>query len=373
MKIGINLIALYDETGTGAFRYIKQLLKKMGDYAISDCKFYVYKQAQISEEYIGIPSNLNVEYINVPNIGHGIKRIVFEQTLFYFYICKCDIFYSYCTSMPLFVHAKRIFTLHDVYYLSLKERYGNLQRLYLKWITKIYCKRSYSILTVSEFSKMEINKYIKVPLKKIHITYNFVLPLYSKIPKVKKVLDINGIAVDIRQPYFLFVGNLQPGKNIDGMIDGFLEFSKSSTQYNLIVVGKITSTNISLLSNIQKYNNVYYLGYQDRDVVELLYSRCCAVVLLSFCEGFGIPPIEGFLYGKPALASNQTSLPEVVGKAGVLVNPYSLKSIADGYSEIVKNVEYYATFINMQLLKFDPEKSVEAFMDALDIDYRVKN
>ena len=78
MVIGINFIPLSKEQGTGAFRYIQLMFKQMGNYHIQDCKFIVYKQKNISERYLALPKNLNVEYVNVPNIGTGLKRFLIK-------------------------------------------------------------------------------------------------------------------------------------------------------------------------------------------------------------------------------------------------------------------------------------------------------
>lgn len=82
MIIGINMIALPAQSGGGPFRYFQMLLKKIAEYELIDVSFIIYKQKQISIEYLGVPSSLNVEYVDVPNLGFGIRRILFEQTLF---------------------------------------------------------------------------------------------------------------------------------------------------------------------------------------------------------------------------------------------------------------------------------------------------
>ena len=83
MIIGINMIALPAQSGGGPFRYFQMLLKKIAEYELIDVSFIIYKQKQISIEYLAVPSSLNVEYVDVPNLGFGIRRILFEQTLFY--------------------------------------------------------------------------------------------------------------------------------------------------------------------------------------------------------------------------------------------------------------------------------------------------
>lgn len=374
MIVGINLIALPAEKGSGAFRYIQQMLKAMGKYNLQNCEFVIYKQKKISESYIGIPSNLNVTYINVPTLGSGIKRIIFEQTLFYFYIKSCDVFYSYCTSMPLFVRAKRVFTLHDVYYYILKNRYGFLQRVYLKLITQLYVYRTDRIITVSDYSKKSICKYLNVDATRISVTYNFVITNqvgFDRDLQLDNIDDFFGNKLDIDRPFFLYIGNLQPGKNIKGMVDGYCEFVASSKNApNLLIVGKLGTSGEELVQYLKGKKGVFYLGYVSREVVDALLANCVAVVLLSFCEGFGIPPLEGFGYGKPALVSNRTSLPEVVGKAGVIVDPDDIVSIANGFNMIYNSPNIYTKYIDEQLQKFYYRDSVEKFIHELGIVFQ---
>lgn len=371
MKVGINLIALGAENGTGAFRYIKMLLCKMGDFDILNCKFIIYKQKQISESYLGIPTSLNVDYVNVPTLGEGFKRIIFEQTLFYFYINNCDVFYSYCTSMPLFVNAKRVFTLHDVYFMEFSKRYSTFKNLFLKCITTIYIKKSHTIFTVSEYSKNSIIKYFKVAPSKIVITYNFITDI-SKTTEydIDKIISLDNKELNLNSKFFLYVGSLQPGKNIFGLINGFQQFQKKNVGYSLVIVGKPSYKGETIISQYLYEKDVYFMGFLPRQMVEVLFRKCYAVTLLSFCEGFGIPPLEGFGYNKPALVSNVTSLPEVVGDAGVKVNPYNLEDIAKGYQLVVDNYNEYKMKISIQLNKFNANTITEKFMSSLDIEWK---
>lgn len=373
MIIGINLISLPDEKGTGAFRYLQMLFKAMEGYIIEDAHFIVYKQRQISEKYIDFPSSQNVEFVNVPMLGRGFKRILFEQTLFLRYLGSCDVLYSYCTSMPLLAKCRKVFTLHDVYYLTTKQRYGWLQRTYLSMVTKLYCKVCDKIITVSKYSYDEIKKYLRVSDDKLALTYNFVIQgTEKKLVRPSSLYDVDGNSVNIDKRFFFYVGNLQPGKNIRGMIDGFLKYMGNRDDVQLIIAGKPTTCGDRILNYVSGHKNIHYIGYQPRVNVEWLFANCLSVVLLSFCEGFGIPPIEGFSFGRPALTSNTTSLPEVVGDAGCKVNPYDISDIANGFSIMEAHCEDFVRHIPEQMMKFDPKISVETFMRSLGLlDFKV--
>lgn len=370
MIIGINLIAEYSIKGAGTFTYIKNIFEQWAYYDFPDCHFILYKQRHIPKEHLAIPSNVDIEYVNVPILGGGIKRILFEQTFFYLYLKKCDVFYSYCSSMPLFVNAKRYFTLHDLCFLSPEKENSWPKRTYLKIINALYIKRSTKVLTVSEFSKKEICRVYKIQPDKIEVTYNFIPRRGAEAVNDKKeIKDINGDIFSTNKRYALFVGSLQPAKNIIGMIQGFECFRKTHPDFYLVIVGKPLYKAAKILDTIYNSENIVYLGYQSDENVACLYNNCQFTVLLSFTEGFGIPPLEGFLYGKPALVSNTSSLPEVVGLAGKQVSPYDINKIASGYEDIYVQRHQYQQEINKQLNNFDPFKIIEKFLSVLGIPY----
>lgn len=372
MVVGINLIALSDERGDGSFRYIKMILRHMGQYHIEDCLFVIYKQKQITDKYIDVPNNLSVKFVNVPTLGTGIRRILFEQFNFYKYIIPCDVFYSYCSSLPLFVKAKKVFTLHDVYSYTVDSRFGLIRKAYLRIMTSLYVRVSDKILTVSENSEHDIVKYLGVDRSKIIITSNFILRPKVEILEKMDFTDANGRLIKVNAPYFLYVGSLHNGKNIKGLCESFNKFNEHNTNYSLVLVGKILE-NEETYSNLLVSNpNIIYLGYQPREVVETLLCKCYATVLFSFYEGFGIPPLEGFYYSKPSIVSKTSSLPEVVGKAGVYVDPNSVSNMALGFERLIENYEECVQHTSEQIEKYSPDKSVESFLNALGVSFTKK-
>ncbi|MDE5997570.1 MAG: glycosyltransferase, partial [Muribaculaceae bacterium] len=168
---------------------------------------------------------------------------------------------------------------------------------------------------------------------------------------------------------FLYIGSIQPGKNIKGMIEGFIQFNKRFPEYNLIIVGKPTYKGEKILSEIPSNENIYYLGYQPDYVVKYLQQSCFATVLLSYCEGFGLPPLEGFKYYKPTLTSNTTSLPEITGLAGKSVNPYDIQDIALGYNDIINNYNQYKGHTQEQVQKYSMKSEMKKLLTILGIQY----
>ena len=152
------------------------------------------------------------------------------------------------------------------------------------------------------------------------------------------------------------------------MIDGFARFNKAG-KYQLVIAGKPLHNFEPILKKMAETPNVRYLGYLQDGQITYLYKQATAVVLLSLCEGFGIPPMEGFRYGKPALVADATSLPEVVGEAGIKVDPYDINAIEDGFRKVLNEKDTLCKHIPTQLQFFDPKQSCEVWMNSLEILY----
>lgn len=269
--------------------------------------------------------------------------------------------------MPLLVKAKRIFTLHDVYFISNKERYSWIKNKYLRWITGLYIKRCDKVLTVSEYSKSEILKYYyKEASGKLDITYNF-LEKNNPIRHDCQEFEIKGVNLK-RHKYFLYVGSIQPSKNIIRLVEAFKLFFTNHSDYKLIIAGKPTYKGDDILKTIVGQEGVNYLGYVSQQQLELLYSNCLSTCLISLCEGFGIPVLESYSYGRPVIVSNVTSLPEVAGDASIFIEPKDIKSIARGFEQMIKEVDNLVPKINHQIKKFNADESCTTFLNALGIE-----
>lgn len=134
-------------------------------------------------------------------------------------------------------------------------------------------------------------------------------------------------ALDLRRPYFLFVGTIEPRKNVDGLISAWLSLSAEfRQQYELVVAGMPGWHADATLRRLQ--SDVRYLGYVDERWTAGLTAGARALVYPSFYEGFGFPVAQALAAGCPVITSDVSSLPEVTGDAGLLVDPHSTQEIA---------------------------------------------
>lgn len=335
------------------------------------CVFYL--QSGIPLSLFDIPEdNPNVTIVRIPKLKGRFQRILFQQTLFYFYLKRCDVLYGYCTYLPLFARSKKIITLHDMLPFAFSKKHSFFRRLFIIDFTKYIASKVDHIVTVSEYSKKDIKRYLNKQDSEITIISNFICDGEKVIQgnssgEEHEIRTKEGI-MKLNQPYFCTVSSLQPGKNLASLIKAFCKFHRSYPEYSLYICGG-KGWGYEELFNIVKEVNaedyVHFTGYVEDEELDKIYTDCVGVAYVSYFEGFGIPPLEGFYHNKACIASNTTSLPEVVGDAGVLVNPYSVESITEGFQTLVENQYTFQSRIKKQKEKFSSNKETQKFLSLL--------
>lgn len=260
-----------------------------------------------------------------------------------------DITHFFNYIVPPFVKGKKVVTVYDMVYKAFPETMRFRTRNMLNMSLKRSMKRADIIITISEFSKTEILKYFPEHEKKIRVVpcgvdLDFFKPCddQAKIEAVRKKFNIEG-------DYFLYLGTLEPRKNLEMLIDSYKLFlDKCEDKANapkLVLAGgrgwlfdsifeKVKTLNLS-----DKVLFTEYLASEDRTP---LMCGSLAFVFPSIYEGFGMPPLEAMACGVPVLTSNAASLPEVVGESAVIVDPYSKESICEGLERISGDAELRA-------------------------------
>lgn len=248
----------------------------------------------------------------------------------------CDVLWCPYNTFPIFLPLKirLLVTIHDVIFFyknrSSRTFYQHVGGVYRKCVLKLFYKRINSCVTVSAFSKNEILKYIpfKIPIK---ITYNCVNSFSKNVEYYKK-----NNAVFIRD-YFFTVSGDAASKNLDVLIDVFKKEFPNET----LVIGGVSKKS-TLRANAS--SNIIFLdeGVSDNILIRN-YLECKCFLFCSKYEGFGIPIIEAAICGKPIIASNTSSIPEILGEKGILVEP-SYFGILEGVrlfrSSYKQNVDY---------------------------------
>lgn len=252
---------------------------------------------------------------------------------------KVDVFHATYTIPVTVPGAKKITTIHDLIPLRLPSTTLDNKKLFYKSV-KSAIKESEAIITVSEHSKQDILNIFDVDPKKVFVTYQPVntTPVETSEEKLAAALKLFRLEP---KNYILFVGAIEPKKNVGRLIDAF---ARIDTDMPLVVVGKRgwlwadeTGRVDQIFGQEQGSKRVRLLNYVTSADLRNLYAGAFCFCFPSLYEGFGLPPIEAMVHGCPVITSNISSLPEVCGDAALYVNPYDIEDIETKISTLINN------------------------------------
>lgn len=273
----------------------------------------------------------------------------------------------------------------DLAYLEFPDQFRPSDLLQLSNWTKYSVKRATKIITISKFSKKEISKHYHKASKDIVVAY----PSFHFVESASN----NAIrdffkTIGLKNKYFLYLGTLQPRKNLIGLITAYEEFlrkiaaanlkSKNQKQKqlnppDLVIAGKIGWLAQGILDRVQQSpfsEKIILTGFIEDKFKRALYQNASASFLLSFYEGFGIPALESMQAGTIPIVANNSSLPEVVGQAGLVVNPRDSHQISDAMLRIYqmphKELLKYKTAMHRQTKKFNWRESAQVILKVLE-------
>ena len=288
---------------------------------------FVVKRGQYKEEFLQYAESFNLpQCYDIANILYKKLKIKTSVTV----PEKIDVWHAtYPLSMQI-QGAKKITTIHDL--IPLRLPYATLddkESFYFK--VRDALKESSVIITVSENSKQDLLTYFdEADPDKIIVTYQPIAlePLAASKREIKERLEGYGLEY---QKYWLFVGAIEPKKNVGRLIDAYASLD---TDYPLVIVGKkgwLWEDELAKLGFVAdgKYPNkqIKLLEYISADSLRYFYRGAFCFVFPSLYEGFGLPPVEAMTFGCPVITSNLSCLPEVCGDAAIYVDPYEVSDI----------------------------------------------
>ena len=243
-----------------------------------------------------------------------------------------------------------------------------------------YLKSASAWLTVSKYTAMDVEKNLGLDKSCIYTTYEGFDDIFKKIDIADNVIKDIKKAFGIEKKFLLYTGMVNNQKNIPRFIESYSKLSSNLRRdYQLVFAGNIPDIMINQIKFISKQyglneNDVIFTGYVSDEKLALLYNLCSLFVFPSLYEGFGLPTLEAMACGAPVIASNATSLPEVVGKDEVLFNPHSVDSITEKINYILENdnLRYELSSENLKRAskfswKISAKKAIEVFEKFDDI------
>jgi glycosyltransferase involved in cell wall biosynthesis len=339
MRVAIDSTPLLNQrTGVGQYTYhlIRNLLDL--DSELDLILFCVSLRKPVPLQQV-IPKHANLSYADYRLPARLMQKAwnSFGFPHAELFTGQFDIFHATNFTAPPQKSGKLILTIHDVGFARMPENHPQSSRI-LNQILPHQLERADKIIVVSGFTRDEVVEVFAVPERKIRVIHNGVSPDFHPVAD-KEAAAMIARKYRIDQEYILFVGKLEARKNINGVVEAYGIFKKQSKmQHKLVLAGSLgwkgeEALQKAVESGLEK--DVIHLGYVPDEDLPWLMSGATVFLYPSLYEGFGIPTIEAMACGIPVIASNSTSLPEVVGDAGLLVDPDNTEEIATALSRIL--------------------------------------
>lgn len=285
---------------------------------------------------------------------------------------KADLFFSPDGYLSLNTRVRQLAAIHDINFAHRPKDLPWLKAKYYNYFFPKFARKAKRIVTVSYFSKEDINRTYKIDSDKVDVVYNGVNTTYTPT-SVDENLSTKA-TYSSGKDYFLFIGSLHPRKNICGLLRAYDAFRTSvDSDIKLLIVGEsmFKTSDIELTYEGMRYKgDVVFTGRLNNDQLHHVLGASMALTFVPYFEGFGIPVIEAMNAGVPVICSNTTSLPEVGGNAVLYVDPFSLSQIKDAMIRIYQEKDLRDSLIEkgfVQKEKFSWDKTAELLWGSIQI------
>ena len=262
-----------------------------------------------------------------------------------------------------FLNSPFIVTAHDVVRLCFGFAKETLSERILLKLDIHYIKRASHIIAVSQNTKQDLMKYLKIPENRLSVIYNGIDHSIFK-PYDVKILD---------NPYILYVGSERPRKNLGRLFEAFAKVKSELPELKLVKAGAVGRSEeyrrnvMRKLDSLGITRDVIFVDSASRLDLAHYYSSASLLAYPTLYEGFGLPPLEAMACGCPVVTSNTSSLAEVVGKAGIMVDPYDVDGLAQAMKQVLTDDKLRDDMVRKgleQAKRFSWEKTVEQTLEV---------
>ena len=272
--------------------------------------------------------------------------------------------------IPFYRPCKVVCTIHDICFEHYKNIFTKKEYIRQKLLIPYAAKKSKLVFTVSEDAKKDIVDKYGLSNEKVIVTYNAVNEMFRKLDD--KELNSQELRQKFglgEERYILSVGNLQPRKNLPRLIEAYHKVCDEVTEkVNLVIVGKKAWMYEDIFRDAKNGNGkIIFTDYVSVEDLVRLYNEAACFVYPSFFEGFGIPALEAMACGTPIATSNKTALPEVVGDAGLMFDPFDVNAIKNSIIQLLCDDELCSDLIKkgeIQKQKFNWNETAKIIMES---------
>jgi len=271
-----------------------------------------------------------VSYFGGPGMDHAFDGV--------------SLFHATEHLLPRITHARSVFTLHDTAYLLFPQYHLLRNRLYLTLMMPRFLAQAEAIIAVSESTRRDAERFYRLDPAKVHVIPEGVEPQFAPITNCQ-LLDAIRQRYNLPFRFILYVGTIEPRKNLLTLLEAYAALRVQSPEVGLVIAGGrgwLYESFFECLRQLGLEEYVTLTGYVPDDDLPALLNLAEVFAFPSVFEGFGLPPLEAMACGAPVVCSNASSLPEVVGEAGLLLPPADLRAWVEALQRLLTTPELRA-------------------------------
>ena len=347
MRIGIDFHAAERE-GTGNCTYIRNIVEQLVRFA-PEHDYFLYVTDASNAYYGRFEGSKNVRLRVVPSRSPFIRMVLLGLETFRDGI---DLLHATYYGPPLY-RGKLLLTVHDLAFLHVPDSFSAFDRVKDRMLVPLFIRRARAVLTVSEYSRRDIADTYHVPYQRVCVHYNGVDPIFRPIEdtaQARQTLEGYGIPGDTR--YILFVGRINKRKNLTGLVRCFDALKAKGFGQSLVIAGTkdfLPDEDEAAIMGSPYAGDIKFTGFVPHAHLPMLYGLADLFVYPSLYEGFGLPCLEAMACGCPVVSSDCTSLPEVVGDAGILVRPEDAEALTGAMQKMLSDDAFRRSCIDKGL------------------------
>lgn len=326
--------------GAGISRYIRQLLTQLRRWPGAD-EFTVFLgDSRIPPELSGT-SSFRLRVSRLPTVN-PMLRVIWEQLVQATELRgrAIDLLHSLGYVQPLLCPCRSVVTIHDLSFLRYPEAFNRPNRLYLQLFTALSVRRADRIIAVSTSTKDDLVRLLGVVPSKVTVVHHGVEDDFRQLSD-RAVLASFRERTGLPEHFILHFGTLEPRKNVELLVAAYARMrQQSNLPHKLVLAGAKGWRYDRIFAAVEQYglqDDVLFPGYLPSSEQPLWYNAADVFVYPSLYEGFGFPPLEAMACGTPLIASDRSALPEVVGDAGLLVDPLDVALLAETLHRVLTN------------------------------------
>jgi glycosyltransferase involved in cell wall biosynthesis len=340
MRIGIDATALPPQA-VGAANYIINLIQTLLRIDATN-EYVIFSKLAHASLFDSTRAEIVQAVLPSP-----VLRIAWEQTALPFLARqrRLDLLHSPHYTMPLAKTCRVIVTIHDLTFFLDPQMHLPYKRIFFRTMIPLSARRADALITISESTRQDLLRFLPLDARRVTA---IPLGVAARFSPLDDAAATDKIRNKYRLParFILAVGVLEPRKNLPTLVRAFRALVEQGLPHSLVLVGHkgwMFDELFRTIANLDLAQRVIFTGYVPEEELPLVYNAADLFVYPSLYEGFGLPILEAMACGVPVITSNLSSMPEVAGDAGILVDPNDVNALADAMTRVLTDRVLRAT------------------------------